>query len=536
MNQPRALTTGYGAVVTAMIALLCYVLALKNGFAFDDVVLIPSDARVTNGQFVELIATPYWKDVSLALYRPLTSLSFGVDWFIGNGAAAWFHFTNVLWHVMASVLTYVLLVRYFSTAAALAGAVVFAAHPVHVEAVANVVGRGELIAATLVLMACVVWPRIPDRTARALITAVLYFLALCAKEGAAVLPALLVMLDGADGEWRLSTLGSYLRRRAPELLALVCVFGLFMLLRTSIIGSLAPARLDPVLEVIETPWHRILTALQVWPLAARLLIFPWTLLSDYGPRILMPVGEWNSMAVLGATMVIALLGGGLLAAARGHGRWALGLLWYPIAILPVSNFLIPIGVMLAERTLYLPSVALSFAIAALFAWLYQKEKLRRPAIILIVLVTSAFAVRTAIRVPEWRSTDEIMLALVRDRPDAFRGRWHVARMMRARGDVKGAVTAYEDAMVLWPLREGLVLEAALYASAHGQALPARRIAEHGTRRWPQKIDFHRIAAGNAIDAGDTAVARRMLLEARQLHPNDRILNEMWQAITTPSVP
>ena len=536
MNGSRPLTAGYGAIATAVLALLCYALALRNGFAFDDVVLIPNDTRVTEGRLLELITTPYWQDVALALYRPLTSLSFGVDWFVAQGSAVWFHFTNVLWHMLASVLAYALLLRYFSAIAALAGAAIFAAHPVHVEAVANVVGRGELIATTLVLAACVLWPRIARRAARVVITSLLYFLALCAKENAAVLPALLVMIDFADGEWSRSTLVPYLRRRAPELLALVAVFVCFMILRTTVIGGLAPTQIDPALEVINSTWHRILTALQTWPIVAGLFVFPRTLLADYGPRVLMPIGEWNSLAVLGATILLALLGGGLLALARGHRRWGLGLLWYPIAILPVSNFLIPIGVLLAERTLYLPSVAFSFAVAGAFAWTQQRPDLQRAGRLAIIAMVIAFSVRTIVRIPDWKSTDDILLALVRDRPDAFRGQWHVARMTRSRGNVDWALQAYDRAIQLWPSRQGLVAEAAMYANLKGRHDYSRRLATYGAQRWPENENMVRIAVANAIDAGDTASARQLLRRALDVHPEDRLLNDMWRALTEPNVP
>ncbi|HEY0673343.1 MAG TPA: hypothetical protein VGD27_13790 [Longimicrobiales bacterium] len=536
MKATRELTGGYGAILTAMLALLTYALALHNGFAFDDVELIPNDPRVTQGQVGMLLSTSYWNNPELSLYRPLTSVSFALDWFVSNGSAAWFHFTNIVWHVLASTLVYALLLRYFTVVAALIGAAIFAVHPVHVEAVANVVGRGELIASTFVLLACVLWPRITVRLARALIIAVLYFLAMCAKEGAAVLPALLVLIDFADGEWSRRDLLPYLRRRAWEFVALIAVFALFMVIRMSILGRVGPSRLDPSLEVVTSDWHRILTALQAWPLALKVLLFPATLLADYGPRVLLPIAEWNSQAILGATIVLALVGGGTAALVMGHRQTALGLLWYPVTILPVSNFLLPIGVLLAERTLYLPSVAISFGAAALFGWLRTRVSSRRLTNALAVVIIAALAVRSAVRVPEWSSTDRILLTLVRDRPEAFRGHWHAARVWRSRGQVSRAMQEYREAMRLWPYRQGVIQEVAVYASAHGQATLARDVAFFGATRWPQNPVFHRIVAGNALDLGDTTTAVRALRSGLKLHPNDTIMNAMWRAAAPGQTP
>ena len=529
MTEEKGLSAGYGAIATAVVALLTYVIALKNGFAFDDVVLIPNDARVINGQLGQLVGTSYWKDAALALYRPLTSLSFGLDWAMSRGSAAWFHFTNIVWHMGASTLVFVLLRRYFTVTAALLGGILFAVHPVHVEAVANIVGRAELMAACFVLTACTLWPRISLRAARASIVAVLYFLALCAKEGAVVLPGLLVLVDFAEGEWTLRSIGSYLRRRTPEFLALAATLGVYLLIRASVLEGLAPTKVDPSLEVVHNNWHRVLTAFQAWPLALRVLLFPWTLLADYGPQILMPIAGWNSLAMFGAVLFIALIGAGVTALAKGHRVAGLALLWYPVAILPVSNLLFPIGVLLAERTLYLPSVAVSFGLAALITASARRPELRRVAVTWVTVVIALFALRSIVRIPEWTSTDSILFQLVKDRPDAFRGQWHVARDHREHGRVEAALATYDSAFRLWPYREGLTQETAAYASGNGRAGYARDVALFGLERWPNNVAFHRLAAGNSLDLGDTATARQVLRTALRLHPGDTLLNRMWQA-------
>ena len=245
MTNEKSIDVGYGAIAIALATLVAYAIALSNGFAFDDVVLIPGDARVTGSQFGALLTQSYWADARLALYRPLTSLSFGLDWYIGKGLPAWFHFTNLLWHMLASLLAYRLLTRFFAVGAALAGGLLFALHPVHGEAVANVVGRGELIAATFFLAACVVWTSELSARTRATLTAVCYALAVFAKESSVVLPAILLLLDFARGEPVRGYFGRAWKRYAPQVAVLI----VFLLIRASIVGAAPPARLDPSIEV-----------------------------------------------------------------------------------------------------------------------------------------------------------------------------------------------------------------------------------------------------------------------------------------------
>ena len=104
---------------------------------------------------------------------------------------------NVLWHVAATLLVFALAAELLAPAAALAAALVFAVHPVHVEAVANSVGRLELMTAVWVLAALLAHRR-GSRLAPAF-----YALALLSKENAVVFLALAVASDRLlSTKWR----------------------------------------------------------------------------------------------------------------------------------------------------------------------------------------------------------------------------------------------------------------------------------------------------------------------------------------------
>src|SRR4029077_16231536 len=78
------------------------------------------------------------------LYRPLPVATFALDWQVGG--PAWFHFVNALWHALSTGLVVLLAARWANLRAALLAGLVFAVHPVHVEAVANIVSRSGLMA------------------------------------------------------------------------------------------------------------------------------------------------------------------------------------------------------------------------------------------------------------------------------------------------------------------------------------------------------------------------------------------------------
>jgi tetratricopeptide (TPR) repeat protein len=361
---------------------------------------------------------------------------------------------------------------------------------------------------------------------------VAFALALLSKESAIMLPPLILLIDAARGQLIPGAFRTWLRRsgRAFALLGIITV-GYFAL-RTAVLGGLGPGRLDPVLEV-GTPLQQRLTALQIWPVVLRVLLFPVVLLADYSARIIMPALPVNTAALLGGVLLFGMLAGGLLAFRRGNGRFSLALLWLPLTLLPTSNLIIPIGVLVAERALYLPSAALAFAVAFALDALAAVSN-RRIAYATVLALSGAFALRSLVRIPEWRTTDTIFAALIRDRPDSFRAHWHTARIAVRDRQPQLALARYGRALDLWPYRRQLVLEAATQASLHGDRDYARRLSSYMLQRWPGDLDASRMFAGAALDLGDTTAARATIDQALRLHPGDTLLLRMRAAIVKDS--
>lgn len=309
----------------------------------------------------------YWpEDHDLGLYRPLATFSFAADWALYNGQSWGFHLTNGLLHGVASVLVFAVLLLLVPTAPAAAGALVFAVHPVHVEAVAGIVGRADIMGAILSLAAIIAWAKWETRPVLlALATFLLFGLALGAKESSVMLPALLLLFDAVRGRLRRARFRQWLVMRGPALLSMAGAAALYALIRLGVLGSTPrPEHFDPIIAVVPPGGMRLRTVLQVWPEILRLFLFPRVLLPEYGPRILMPAWGWTPAALAGALLLFTAIGGGLWALITNKPRTALALLWAPLVLLPVSNLVVPIGIMLAERTLYLAAFPVALGVAA----------------------------------------------------------------------------------------------------------------------------------------------------------------------------
>lgn len=193
---PAAPTRSIPAVLVATCA--AYATSFLGRFQFDDFKVIVADPRV---QSLEA----WWR--SMPGIRPLLKLSFALNHQGGLGLAG-FHAVNLAVHCAAAVLALLLLDRLgrrldppLPPGAALAGALLFAVHPVQVEAVTYLSGRSSSLAGALALASVLAWVAGRDRGSRRLVhlwSPLLLACSLGAKEGAVVLPAALLLVEAAD--------------------------------------------------------------------------------------------------------------------------------------------------------------------------------------------------------------------------------------------------------------------------------------------------------------------------------------------------
>lgn len=458
------------ALFAAAVAITVYINSAWNGFALDDTFIVEMNSRVHDITDLRSIwLTPYWTfyGPELGLWRPLTIFLFAVQWAIGDGAPWVFHAVNIGLHALATVLVFMLLERFTAALPAFAGALVFAVHPVHTEAVANVVGQAEIVGAIAVFGACLVHSgRAPGMSVswpRRFALMALFLAGLATKESTVVLPGLLVVIDFAQRRVRpsLRSVADYADAMLMPIVLLSATLAAYLLVRFDVMGgTLTGVDAAPALPYLREEF-RVLNALRAFPEFLRLLFLPMDLASDYSPAMILPVETVRPMVVLGAVLlgvitILALLTPWLPAVGFAPA-------WFLLGIITVSNLFFPIGVLVAERTLYMPSLAVSALIA--FAWHragpHASSSMRRLVPVLLVLVLAAGAVRTWIRNPDWKSTPAVWDALYRDSPESYRAQWVQASLFAAAGNIQRAREHYELAYRIYP-RDGHFL--ADYAS------------------------------------------------------------------------
>ncbi len=492
--------SGYRAAFLAVaVGVLAYANSIGNDFAYDDNLIIAGNGDIQHPEKLAVtVWKPYWPNKhgrELGLWRPVTTLAYGLQWALWDGDAAGFHAVNIVLHGLVSGLVVVLLAHLMPAPAAFTAGLLFAVHPVHTEAVANVVGLAELLAATLYLGACIIAVRVPGRMRPGPLVAVLsfYLLATLAKENAITLPGAVLLLDCARRDVRLNQAGEYLGERGPLYATLMVAAGLLFAVRATVLDGVAlppPPLGAEVLASAGVP--RVWTVLGTWPVVLRLLFLPVDLSADYAPGVIALAFGWTPESVLGLSMGFVALAvawitwrTGVMRPRRLIPRSAgFGVLWFVITIVPVSNLPFLTGVLLAERTLYLPSVGFCAAAGWMLVGLRREHPGTGTALLGAILLL--FFCRTVNRNPVWRDNAAVFSTLIREHPESGRAQWLLGDVYFARGENQEGLAAYRRAIGLLGGSYSLLSEAGRRLNAAGH----ERAGEHVLRSaWDQHPEF-----------------------------------------------
>lgn len=521
--------------VVAAAAALAYVNSLGNGFALDDVPLVRDDPRIRSlSNLPGLLLEPYWNEEGPAsgLYRPLATVSFALNRAVLGAGPAGFHVVNVLAHATVSALLWAAArAAGAGRLASLLAGLLFALHPVHTEAVANVAGRAELLAAAGALGAFLLHARArreeagPRRWLAGAAAAALYLGGLLSKE-TAILAPLLFALDDALARPRARG------RRAggapgAAYLGYLLALGVGLFLRSRALGGLRGAETAVFLDnpaAFEGTGTRISTALWVLARYAGLMLWPARLCSDYSydavPSVRSPADPrlWAGVAVL--LLLLAASG-----AARRAGRpVAIGAASFLVFLLPASNLLFPAGVLMAERLAYLPSAGVCLAAGHAFSLLAGEGSRRRPsplrrggAIVLAAAVLAALGARAMARNPVWRDNATLALNDVEIMPRSAKLQAGAGIAFHERGRLDEAEARYREAIGIYPDYAQIHYNLGVLLLDRGRALEAaaelaRAAGLAPSNERPQQLLLRLLSKSEPGQAA--AICRAVLAEPR----------------------
>jgi hypothetical protein len=473
-------------LAVVLVAIAASFTGLWNGFAYDDVLLIKENpaVRFLRGPLA-FFQESYWGPVanSPSLYRPVIVLGWAWQWALGGGAAWIFHAVNIVLYACTSAALLVFLRQMVPHGGALLGALLFAAHPVHVEAVANVVGQSELLVATLMLSGLALYAsdrhrgRVRARTVGLMVAGFVF--GLFTKEHAIVLPALLIGVEYSGARLRFASHPLAWQDARRIALALGLIAAMYLTWRAQILGAVT-GDLPHWAMHNRTMLERVAIMTALVPEFVRLLLFPASLYSDYAPGLIPVLPEFGLRHIPGLLILAGVVTGIAVALRRGVGLPVLAALWFAVTFAPTSNVLFPIGVIMAERTLFMPSVA----VVILFTWVTieaaQWTPARRGVMSAFVIAAVVFGtIHSAIRTRVWTDNPTLFSTLAVEAPTNFRGLMAVGELMSFGGRWPEADSMYALAMEHYPehvpARLAYVRELQVH-NEYGRALEQVRIA------------------------------------------------------------
>lgn len=478
-------TTGWRRILTAervalflliLAAALPYLSSLTFGFVYDDLgVIVEVPSRHTWLGVAQAWVQSYWGNPETGLYRPVAQFMYALLWNLGGGKPWLFHLYAIVIHVATTLLLWWLLARATNKWAAFFGALLFAVDPVHVEAVANIVNSSEVLVALFGIACIGIVLRASMRSdggveigwRPALLAAGAYALAIGAKESGAGIPAIAFLCL-----WGWRATDSARRPSFREVLVggwrvwALCTVALVGVVtaRFFVLGGLTVSQHWVTHEVRNFTFApRFWTMTAAWPLIARLLVWPSKLRMHYGSDIVIPLTEPTIWAVLSLATAALIVVAASVLAWRGDRRPLVAIAWVAIAFLPASNLLVPTGQLLAERTLYLPSVGVAllaaWAINAVYAWARGLGGTLVAQLATGVPLAAVAIGALLVTYPEvlpWQTNYTLFLHGIEQAPRASRPWQLMGDLYANKGDHRKAIMYLERAHSLEPSNDNIV--------------------------------------------------------------------------------
>lgn len=425
---------------------------------------------------------PYWPEpYARDLYRPLTTLLFAAQWLVGEGSPLVFRLVSTALYVGVVLAVWRLARRLLPAGVAWLGAALFAVHPVHVEAVAVAVNQAELLVALIAVLMVTAWY---DRRTAGRPTGgwwgvgmlASYLVAMLVKEHALVIPVIIAAM-----EWSIldEPLPLRVRLRDHGLVIGGTVLGIagMVALRSVVLAGNTRGSFVAEGLVGSSLGGRALTMLGVVPEWFRLLVWPQHLQADYSPREIIPATGLGFEQVLGAALLLLALV--ILLRCRHRLPVAsFGAAWLAIGLGPVHNVLVPTGIVLAERTLFLGSIGFVLGGVALLhaGWLQLEgtdSRLTRAVATVGIGVVLALGVsRSASRQRVWYNQATLSRQTIIDAPLSYRAHWSWATVLFKGGEKGLAEAQYREAIALYPPGWPVYLALADHYRLAGNCYPA----------------------------------------------------------------
>ena len=439
--------------IAAFLGFIIYANTFGHEWALDDFSIIKEN-WVTQSGIVEGISTHLTHSYRFGygagyntLYRPLSLLMFTIEWSLMPDTPGFMHFMNVVWYAASGFLLFFTLkkvLKNYNVFLPFATTLLFIAHPIHTESVANIKGRDDIMGLFFILLAVYwLWDYFKKSNVKWLTLSVgSYFLALLSKESSvtfvAIFPLMMYFFTKIEISRNLKISACYLGAAL-----------LFVFIRSQILGDTMGVQntspLDNVLESTSNFMDKKATAILILGRYLGLLFFPHPLVSDAG-SFQIPITNFSDWRVLLSFVIHFALFVFAVLNIQKKSILSFGILFYILNFSITSNLFITIGTGYAERLLYLPLLGFTLCIAwglmkilniemkkpkqFSFDNFYKNHMMALGALAVIVI---AFSGKTIVRNQAWKDSFTLYDTDIKTSPNCAKLQFHYGLEMNKKG-------------------------------------------------------------------------------------------------------
>ncbi len=466
------------AIFIFCIAFLLFLNSSANDFVFDDRIVVERNELVkAPSQITRIFSTPYhygYRGANTGLYRPFTILSFALNYAISGFSKYSFHIVNILLHSLVSLFVFLLLLEINGRISlAFASSLFFASHPIHTEVVSNIAGRAELLYSLFFIIAFIFFIKggRSNGSTRALffsLSLISFFISLLSKESAIVFPAVIIAYEMIMRR-RDSGKEAAMRSILAPTLFFIGAAAFYLVIRILVLDGLAGGGMDLPIEnplTQEGFFERMQGATKVLGHYLWLLLVPLRLSADYSfDQIKIPQSVFD-LSVIVPLIIVAAFIFIFIRALKRSPIISFAIAFFAITFSIVSNYFFPIGTIMGERLMYLPSlsfcVVLSMAIISLGKRAEGKEKaamdmprrgwklFTRYQMMLLCMIIALYCARTLARNLDWRNEYTVFSSAERVSPDSVKVLNNLGVALQKRKMHGEAIERFEKALTIYP--------------------------------------------------------------------------------------
>ncbi|XP_049887602.1 protein O-mannosyl-transferase TMTC4-like [Pectinophora gossypiella] len=488
-------------MVYKVICILCassipFLYSIDGDFVFDDSEAIISNNDVTSSSWMDAFRHDFWgtdieSELSHKSYRPLTILSFKLNYYLSNKVfdPVQFKLTNVFFHITCCYILWLTFEsilddvgmkthkpRPWHNDIAFLATVLFSVHPVHVEAISGVVGRADVLAGNTFFLAYLFYKKAMVSVKLSLfyllLAIILATMSMLFKEngvtvlGFCLFHELFVKFNpkkpihaqetkAKDNKYLLLKINFILRIFCTVMAIIFLIYGRWM-----VMGGTTPEfkAIDNPAAYSKSVFAKIATYNYIYFLNLLLLIWPQWLCYDWSMGCVPLLKNERDYRILFIVLIYLYGFFTIVSLFRQQNKGKMkrltivALALAVISFLPASNILYPVGFVIAERILYIPSAGYCLLITIGLHRLIQFEKRKsyKITIKLFCLLIFTFALRSWQRAEEWRNEYQLFVSGLSVCPLNAKVHYNVAKVADANRQTDWALEEYKKSIRLYP--------------------------------------------------------------------------------------